>query len=273
MEPRLSPDGRRLALTITATRNTDVWVYDIARGALSRLTFEGTNAAPLWTPDGKRITYQSERVGAWGLFWTAANGSGPEERLTTSPSFQLPESWSPDGRLLAFRQIDPSTGEDIWILPLEGERKPTPFLRTTFDEREAAFSPDGRWIAYVSLESGRPEVYVQAFPGPGGKWQISTDGGNRPLWARDGRELFYLRGDALMSVAITTRPAFTASVPRSLFQRGAAGGFVETNYDVTPDGQRFVMAQGSEQEHAPTQLTLVLGWLGELDRRVPKGKK
>jgi len=135
------------------------------------------------------------------------------------------------------------------------------------------FSPDGRFIAYVSLESGRPEVYVQAFPGPGGKWQISTDGGIRPVWARDGRELFYLRGDALMSVAITTRPAFTASVPRSLFQRRTAGGFVEPSYDVTPDGQRFVMAQGSEQEHPPTQLTLVLGWLGELERRVPKGKR
>ena len=127
------------------------------------------------------------------LFWKPADGSPAEERLTTSEYTQLPSSWSPDGEMLAFEEYHPSTGSDLWILPLKGDRKPRPFVRTQSDEGDAAFSPDGRWLAYVSNYSGRYEIYVQPFPGPGGKWQISTEGGTAPLWARNGRELIRSR--------------------------------------------------------------------------------
>ena len=155
------------------------------------------------------------------MFWKPADGSGTEERLTTSQYPQVAQSWSPDGKVLAFHEVHPTTGRDIWLLPLEGDRKPRPFLQTSFNERVPMFSPDGRWLAwlaYVSDESGREEVYVQPFPGPGGKWQISTEGGSEPVWARNGRELFYRNGQKMIAVEITARPTFAAARPRLLFE-------------------------------------------------------
>src|SRR5262249_23088670 len=160
---------------------------------------------PVWSPDGKRIAFRASGGGAANIYWKPADGSGPEERLTISPHFQLPTSFSPDGKWLAFGQIDPATGFDIWLLRLEGERKPRPFMQTPSAEREAMFSPDGRWIAYSSTESGRPEVYVVRFPegASAGKSLVSTDGGEEPVWGHNGRELFYRRGDQMMSVDVT----------------------------------------------------------------------
>src|ERR1700674_744031 len=167
--PRLSPDGRRIAVGITE-QDSQVWLYDFSRETLTRLTFEGdTNLAPVWTPDGKRIAFNSDRKGPINIYWQLADGSGGLEQLTTSEHLHAPMSWSPDGQLLVFVEVDPTTQRDIWVLRM-GDRKAQPFLQTRFDEGEPRFSPDGRWLAYISNESGRYEIYVQPYPGPGGKW-------------------------------------------------------------------------------------------------------
>ena len=269
--PRLSPDGRRLSVQI-GTVSSEVWTYDLRGETPPRLTFEADNNLPIWTPDGKRLTFASNKLGAMNLFWKPADGSPAEERLTTSEYTQLPSSWSPDGEMLAFEEYHPSTGSDLWILPLKGDRKPRPFLRTQSDEGDAAFSPDGRWLAYVSNYSGRYEIYVQPFPGPGGKWQISTEGGTAPLWARNGRELFYLNGDKMMAVEITIHPTFTVGKRRLLFEGRYQKVGPRANYDVTPDGQRFVMVQVRERESAPVQLNVVTNWFEDLKRRVGSAK-
>ncbi len=272
-QPRLSLDGRRVAVTIEGP-DAQVWLYDLSRETLTRWTFEGNvNLNPVWTPDGKRMAFQSNREGPQNLFWQLADGSGGLERLTTSEYNHAPNSWSPDGQLLAFIEITPTTGWDIWVLRLS-DRKAQPFLRTPFNESAPWFSPDGRWLAYVSDESGRFEVYVQPYPGPGGKWLISTEGGVEPVWNPNGRELFYRNGDKMMAVEVTTRPGFSAGKPKALFE----GKYLPTpvtfpNYDVSPDGQRFLMLKPSEPEAAaPTQINVVLNWFEELKRRVPSGK-
>jgi len=275
--PRLSPDGGRVAVQLTDPSN-DIWVYDITRNTLTRLTFEGNNQQPQWTPDGERVTWRSIRDGVPGnLFWKLADGTGAVERLTTSEFRQNPGSWSPDGQVLAFHQWpfggSSPTARDIWILPLEGEHMPQSILQTQFNESAPVFSPDGRWLAYVSDESGRNEIYVRPFPKvEEGKWQISTDGGVEPRWAANGRELFYRNenGDQMMAVNITTEPTFGAGTPRLLFEgvynRSALGGAF---YDVTSDGQRFVMVQAVEQEAGAGQINVVLNWFEELKRLVP----
>jgi hypothetical protein len=268
--PRLSPDGRRVAVSIVE-QETQMWLYDLARDTLTRFTFEGhANYSLAWTPDGKRIALNSNKEGPLNLFWQLADGSGSLERLTTNENTHAPVSWSPDGQLLAFFEVNPTTGYDIWVLRL-GDRKAQPFLRTPFNESVPQFSPDGRWLAYLSDESGRYEIYVQPYPGPGAKWQISTEGGTEPLWNRSGRELFYRNGDKMMAVDIATQPGFTAGKPRMLFE----GQYLPTpatfpNYDVAPDGQRFLMLKPSEQTaSAPTQINVVLNWTEELKRLVP----
>jgi len=271
---RLSPDGGRVAVEITGTEN-DIWVYDTARNTLTRLTFEGNNQQAQWTPDGKRVTFRSDRAGPFNLFWKLADGTGAVERLTTSEFRQNPGSWSPDGQFLAFHQ-QPSVGSsatnrDIWILPLEGERKPQAILQTQFNELAPVFSPDGRWLAYVSDESGRSEIYVRPFPKvEEGKWQISTDGGVEPRWAPNGRELFYRTASdgQMMVVDITTGPTFGAGTPRLLFEGSYQSGAIGAAfYDVTPDGQRFVMVQAQQGAGAP--IHVVENWFEELKRLVP----
>ena len=270
-DPHLSPDGQRLAVQIgPESGNSDIWIYHIPRGTLARLTFERGNM-PRWMPDGKRLAFGSRRAGGpANLFWKPADGSGPAEQLTESERVHLPSSWSPDGQVLAFEESHPTTGMDIWVLPLQGERKPRPFLQTQFGERAPVFSPDGHWLAYMSNESGRNEVYVQPYPGPGGKWQISTEGGNEPLWAKNGRELFYRNGNKMMAVEVTTQPTFRAGTPTLLFEGQYHNDFnwSPPNYDVTPDGQRFLMIQPGEKEEA-TQINVVLNWFEELKRLVP----
>ena len=268
--PRLSPDGRRLALTIS----DQIWMYDLSRETLSRFTFEGDeNNAPLWTPDGKRIAFLSGKEGTGNIFWQLADGSGGLERLTTSEYFQGPTSWSPDGQLLAFVEVNPNRRFEIWVLRM-GDRKSQPFIQTGFNAAAPQFSPDGHWLAYISDESGRYEVYVQPYPGPGGKWQISTEGGTEPMWNPNGRELFYRSGDKMMAVDIATQPGFVAGRPRKLFE-GRSKPMVPTrDYDVSPDGQRFLMLKPSESaDAAPTQINVVLNWFEELKRKVPAGKK
>lgn len=267
--PRLSPDGRRIAVA----SGDQIWLYDTARDTLTRFTFEGSNGYPTWTPDGKRIAFMSRKEGPVNIFWQLADGSGRPERLTTSEHLQVPLSWSPNGQLLAFADVAPTTAADIWVLQLS-DRKAQPFLETPAYESAPQFSPDGHWMAYVSDESGRVEVYVQPYPGPGGKWQISTDGGNEPVWNHNGRELFYRSGRKMMAVDISTQTSFVAGKPRMLFE----GPYLPTSltfpdYDVSLDGQRFLMLKPVEQEQAaPTQINVVLNWTEELKRLVPTGK-
>jgi serine/threonine-protein kinase len=273
LQPRLSPDGRRVAVGIVE-QESQTWLYDLSRETLTRLTFEGNyNPMPVWTPDGKRIAFESNKEGVPNLFWQLADGSGGLERLTTSEYIQAPSSWSPDGQLLAFFEVNPTTGVDIWVLRM-GDRKAQPFLRTRFNEAAPRFSPDGRWLAYISDESGRYEIYVQPYPGPGGKWQISTEGGTEPAWNPNGRELFYRSGDKMMAVEITTQLIFAAGTPRKLFEGKYEPAPVPiANYDVSSDGQRFLMLKSSDQElAAPTQINVVLNWFEELKRKVPTGK-
>jgi len=272
--PRISPDGRRVAVGITEGE-TQLWLYDFSREAETRFTFEGSvNLNPIWTPDGKRIAFQSSKEGPPNIYWQKADGSGGLERLTTAQNANVPMSWSPDGQLLAFFEVHPSTQRDIWVLRMS-DRKAEPFLRTRFDESVPRFSPDGHWLAYISNESGRYEIYVQPFPGPGGKWQISTEGGTEPAWNPNGRELFYRSGDKMMAVDIVTQPSFAAGKPRMLFSGPyEPSPATSPNYDVSMDGQRFLMLKPAEaSEAAPTQINVVLNWSEELKRRVPPGKK
>ena len=196
------------------------------------------------------------------------------ERLTTGARVQNLTSWSGDGQLLAFFEPGTNTQRDIWVLQMS-DRKVQLFLQTPFNEGAASFSPDGHWLAYLSNESGRPEIYVQPYPGPGGKWQISTDGGTEPLWNRNGRELFYRSGNRMMAVQVSTQPTFSAGKPAMLFEKEyAASQFPATGiaYDVSPDGQRFLMVKEIEQSSSATQINVVLNWFEELKRRVPAGK-
>ena len=219
------------------------------------------------------MTYAADRSGQpRGVYWKPADGSGTEERLFASESHPHVNSWSPDGRVLVFTDFHAVTRGDIWVFSLEGKRESRPFLKTPFNERAARFSPDGRWLVYVSNESGRDEVYVQPFPGPGGKWQISTTGGTEPVWSRDGREIFYRNGEKMMAVSVVFGESFSAENPRLLFE----GRFVPTRrgdagYDVSPDGQHFLMVK-RVQESIPTQLNVILNWFEELKRRVPAKK-
>jgi Tol biopolymer transport system component/predicted Ser/Thr protein kinase len=280
--PRLSTDGRRVVAAVQESE-TQIWLYDLFRETLTRLTFEGSvNQNPVWTPDAKRITFSSNKEGPLSIFWQLADGSGGLERLTTSENIQVPGSWSLDGQLLAFFEVNPTTHRDIWVLRMGGPsppgtgqvRKAQMFLRTQFNETAPRFSTDGRWLAYMSDESGRWEIYVQPYPGPGGKWQISTEGGTEPVWNPNGRELFYRSGDKMMAVDIATQPGFAAGKPRMLFEgRYEVAPFPVDNYDISPDGQRFLMLKPVEQAAGPTQINVVLNWFEELKQKVPTGKK
>ncbi len=268
----LSPDGQRLAVTVVGA-TSDVWVYELTRGTFTRLTVEGSNYRPVWTPDGRRIVYQrSSGPNQFQIVWQLADGSGVEEVLTTSDYPWWPASLSPNGKLLAFQQNDPDTGTDLSILPLEGDRQPYSWLKTKFNEWGAAFSRDGKWIAYTSDESGQYEVYVRPFPGSGGKRQISNAGGEEVIWSSDGRTLLYREGLKWMSVAVQTQPEFRAAAPRLMFE-GPYLNVPGVSYDVAPDGQRFIMLEESIKQPPTTHLNVVLNWFEELKRRVPAGSK
>ena len=266
--PHISPDGERIAVAIpSGSSGSDVWVYEIPHGTLTRLTFDEHSSAPIWSPDGKRIAFATTRPTGPAILVKPADGSGAEETLVAGESLILvPTSWSSDGKFLAYWAVGSATGRDIWIAPLTGERKPQPFLQTKFNEMQARFSPDSRWIAYQSEESGRYEVYVQPFPGPGGKWQISTNGGTMPVWAQNGRELFYMSSGNFMSVGVTTQPTFSASTPRIVadYPPFLMGRLSNGVYDVSPDGQRFLFVKANVENGPPDEVRVVLNWTEEL---------
>src|SRR6202521_5441409 len=281
--PVFSPDGKRLAVDIVDAKRRDIWVYEWARDALTRLTFSGEeNMSPVWTPDGQRIVYSSqEKGGAFNLWWIRADGAGDAQRLTESKSPQYARSWRPDGKFLAFHELNPNTGFDVMTLPIQGDEKsgwkpgePKPFVNSTFTEAEPAFSPDGRWLAYTSNESGGFEVYVRPFPGPGGKWQISTGGGIIPKWSPNGKELFYRTVDSKIMVVPYTASgdSFHADKPQ-LWSPGqfTDRGLGTSNFDVHPDGKRFAVLKtpGTEQDAAVNKVSFIFNFFDEVRRKFP----
>jgi Tol biopolymer transport system component len=260
--PQFSPDSKRILLTKQG-RTFDLWIFDLERGTMDRLTDElGDEFMPAWSPDGQRVAFCSTRqsVFAGTMFWTSMGGREPEERLVESTAWPCPTSWSPDGKLIAYREW---TWEDtsIWLLPVEGDRQPVSLRDTRFNETTPTFSPDGRWIAFESDESGRTEVYVTAYPAPGTATLISTNGGRSPRWAPDGSELFYWEGSRLMSVSLEGGSGLRAGKPQPLFE-----GRYGASYDVAADGQHFVM----EKVGASEPIRVVVNWAEELKRLVPR---
>ena len=277
--PRLSPDGTRVALDARDDEN-DVWVWDLTRETLTRLTLsEEPDTYPVWTPDGQRVVFGSARDGRPNLYWRAADGTGAVERLTESPNAQFPQTVSSDGTRLVLSENAPDTGRDLNVLTLDGDRKVEPLIVTEFNEQNAEISPDGRLLAYESNASGQEEIYVRLFPDvDAGRWQISTTGGRRPLWGPEGRELFYLTEAGVMGVTVETGAGFSANTPALVVEGryyGASGDQVGRTYDITPDGQRFLMiregrpADTDDPFAGLTQIHVVLNWHQELLERVP----
>ncbi len=270
-EPALSPDGNRLAAERTQppSNTYDLWMFDLVRGVSSRLTFDpATDMDPVWSPDGTRIAFASRRGAAVrNLYLKSASGAGADELLLKLADDSWPTDWSKDGHFILYSDVSANSQQDVWVLPLSGDRKPQPFVQTPANESGGRFSPDGRWIAYASNENGRSEVYVQSFPASGGKWQISSSGGNEPSWRGDGREIFY-RGadDKIMAVPVTTGVTFMPGVPRALFQARIGGPTARRNHYVsTADGQRFLILTPSE-EQSTTPVTVVVNWTAELKK-------
>jgi serine/threonine-protein kinase len=293
--PRIAPDGKQFAYEIEGV-NHDLYAYDPDRDVTTKLTTDGVSHAPVWTPDGKHIAFRSWRAGTMTMWWMPSDRSGPEERLTMVGARQSVVSFSPDGRYLAFNQMDMSSlgmdsgdmgmmgssdpetedgGTGIWILPMQGDRTPRPFVKSRFTQGSGRFSPDGKWVAYCSSESGRNEVFVQPWPGPGPKIQISSAGGTDPIWSRDSRELFYRNGDKMMAVFVTTQPTFRASKPQLLWEARYSHGMssscgppgtTEGNYDVTADGRRFLMIKDLDEDAVSSRIVVVLNFAEELKK-------
>ncbi len=285
---RLSPDGTRVALEIR-DQEQDIWTWDLARQTLTRVTFDpGADEAPVWTPDSRRILFASNRAGTSNLFWHAADGTGPDQRLTTSTNAQYPTSVTPDGTHVLGYEFGPKTGADVvqfaWdgaaaargtgASAASGQAPSVPLVQTPFIERNAAISPDGRYLAYESSESGLTQVYVRPYPTVNaGRWQVSTGGGRMPAWARTGRELFYVdAAGTLTAVPVqTTGATFSAGNPATVFATKYAMPVLQRTYDVSADGLRFLMIKESTTDGTASlpSMTVVLNWFEELKARVP----
>jgi Tol biopolymer transport system component len=273
----LSPDGTRAAFNrgFDATDpNTSLWLLDFSKGTTTRLTFGSPHTeAPIWSPDGKRIIFASSPNGSFDLYEKLASGAEDEQLLLKSSENKFPSSVSRDGRFLLYFVIDSKTSKfGLWVLPLEGDKKPFPFLHTGFNEVDGHFSPDGHWVAYVSDESGRYEVYVRRFSGDaavspsgeGAKWQVSYEGGWEPRWRADGKELYYTTLDGkVMVVGVNTNTVFEAAPVKLLFQAPLEAS--RTTGDHTADGKRFLFLTSPEQA-AQTPFTVVLNWQAALKK-------
>jgi serine/threonine-protein kinase len=283
--PQFSPDGRRLAIDIL-DKQVDVWVYEWARDTLTRLTFDpALDGKPVWTPDGRRIVFASQRDGkVENLYWQQADGTGEVQRLTKSANRQFAASWHPSGRFLAFTETNPTTRDDVMVLPIEGDDRsgwkpgnPTAFLSSPFMDREPMFSPDGRWIAYQSDESGRTEVYVRPFPGPGGKWQVSIGGGNQAAWSRTRPELFYGGPDGRIMVATYTSEggSFHAAKPTAWSDTRYDSRPRQRSFDLHPDGERFAISSFQQLQDSlrRDKVVFIFNFFDELRRLAPVRKR
>ncbi|HTR01595.1 MAG TPA: protein kinase, partial [Thermoanaerobaculia bacterium] len=263
--PRISPDGRRLVVDVSDPRTSkvDLWVRDLSRNVSSRFSFsKGDAYAAVWSPDGKRIVYTVTN----DLVERASDGQGAETPLVTSPAMKIASAFSPDGRFLAFGSRSEDGGWDIWVQPTFGDRKPYPWLKTPFNEFGAAFSPDGRYVAYASNESGRNQIYVQSFPGPGGKWQVSSNGGREATWRADGKELYFVTEEQkIMAVDVTTGANFEAGVPKELFAGRFDMSTMRNRFTPASDGQRFLLiATPARDAISPTNV--ILNWMADLGK-------
>lgn len=268
--PRLSPDGRTLFVEM-ADPAAAIWAYDIERGTLSRVTQGGVSYGPIPSPDGRHIAYQATRDGVTGVLMSNVDGSN-EERLTSNKRLNFPTSWSPDGKQLLITAGSQSGYVEVWLIPINGDRKPQTLLQGPFNVGGGRFSPDGKWIAYVSDESGRNEVYVRSYPEAGTRIQISAEGGSQPVWSRNGRELFFRNGDQTMVVAVGLSPSLVVGKPEVLFTRsqlddssGPAYGMV-ADYDVSADGKRFIMRKHNPDPSQIPVARIILNWFDELKR-------
>jgi eukaryotic-like serine/threonine-protein kinase len=268
--PRLSPDGRRLALTVGPSARGDVWIYDLSGTAQPlKLTFQGHNIFPIWSPDGMRIVFLSPSGRSNHMLLISSDGSATDpERLTTSENVNLPLTWSPDGVFIMFSETISRGRSDLWLLRMS-DRTTRPWLQTPFEEADGRFSPDGHWVAYVSDQTGRSEVWVRPFPGPGAPVRVSPDGGRNPVWSRDGRELFYENGPKVLSTGVVTQESeLRVGTPRVLFE----GGFrfdpgSGRSFDVGPDG-RFLMIEANDTATSAS-MVVVQNWFEELKRLAP----
>jgi eukaryotic-like serine/threonine-protein kinase len=263
---RLAPDGRRLAFDRAEQRTnaTDVHVFDLTRGTDTRVTSAtGSEFAPIWSPDGRRLVFAWDKDAPPYLHQLVLDsGAAAEPLVQPSGAVHTPGDWHPDGRFIAYEKTDSVTASDVWILPLTGERTPTAFVNTRFNETAPRFSPDGRWIAYVSDEAGQPDVYVRPFPGPGEAHRISSGGGSNPRWRRDGKELFYVVGQRVMAVPVSTTASFEAGVAKVLFDRKPARII---DFDVAADGQSFLVnSEVSGPETKP--MNIVVNWMAALKK-------
>jgi Tol biopolymer transport system component len=275
LHPRISPDVRKLAIEIEGS-NHDVYIYDFASGVLSNITTDGVSHWPVWSPDGRNIGYRSGQMGRFRLWQVAADRSRAAERVPAEGFSQNAESYSPDGRAIAYTVTTPGKPSKIAIVTLASGEKARPLDDTKYAQGSPKFSPDGRWLAYCSNESGKAEVYVQAFPGPGAKIQVSNSGGTDPVWRRTGGELFYRNGDSIMAVPVSIAPTFSAGRPHELwkghYSHGmssscGAPGLTSSNYDVSADGQHFLMIKDDDQDSSTAkQIVLVQGWADEVTR-------
>jgi Tol biopolymer transport system component len=265
-EPRLSPDGRRLLLRKRSVYYCELWSVDLDRGGLTRITSGGDNHDPVWSPDGRRAAFSCVRGTAASIIVLAQDGGRSIDTLMTGRTVYSPSSWSADGQWLAYSCNSYRTQSDIWLLPVGGrDRRPLAYLQGRFNEANPAFSPDGKWIAYDSDESGRSEVYVSAYTSPGRVQKVSTGGGRWPRWSRDGKELFYVSGQTMVAVSIETGPALRVGTPRTLF----GGNFIwarQRPFDVSPDGRRFVMIRQNAHLPGYRELRMVVNWQKDIER-------
>jgi Tol biopolymer transport system component len=270
--PRLSPDEKKLSCYIYdfQSHNADIWIHDLARGFKTRFTFTPTyETFAVWSPNGSRIVYSANSNGKYDLFVKSADGAGMEELLLRSREDKSVVDWSSDGKFLLYITAgDSATQTDLWVLPLTGEKKPVPFLKTEFNERDARFSPDAKWIAYVSDESGKDEIYIRSFPDRGSKRQVSIAGGDSPRWRRNGKELYYFSTDNKMMAADISYKDGTVEVNhvRSLFDIPLIVSQPYADYDVTADGKRFLLNIPFESQNS-TPLTLVVNWEAEVKKK------
>jgi hypothetical protein len=274
--PRISPDQGVLAIEVEGVTH-DLYTYDFARGVLSKFTTDGMSHAPVWTPDGSSICYRSWKSGSMTMWRMPADRSGPDVRLATLEGSQSAVAVSADGRYLTFNQMTPGVGTRAYVLPLAEPAAPQPIVETKFTVAAAKFSPDGKWVTYCSNESGRPEAYIQPWPGPGPKIQISVEGGLDPIWSARGNEIFYRQGDGMMVVPVSMSGAgVRAGRPRLLWEghysyglSSSCGqpGMSSANYDVTGDGQRFVMIKDDHQDVSSSTLVIVVNWARELAQK------
>jgi len=265
--PRLSPDGRRLAVEVGGVGNNEIWIADLTTGTLERLTRQGFNDRPEWSLDGTRVLYSSNRSKANSLWWQPADGSGPAELVFQWHDAIREGVFTPDGRSILIRTDTPDSNRDVLVLPLAGNRVPVPILTGVNDEKHPRVSPDGRLLAYTSNETGREEVYLRALSGPAARVRVSTGGGGEPLWSPDGRRLYYRARAALMAATVGTSPALAISKRDTLFTGQFSTSPWHPNYDVAPDGKSFIMVRPVEEHR---QLILVVNWIEELRGRTAR---